>query len=58
MVLLRSIGRGRLAWRCSIDTTIHRDGEKIQNVALYDWLDAIDTVDILALRHQREAGYE
>ena len=27
-------------------------------VALYDWLEAIDTVVILALRHQREAGYE
>jgi plasmid stabilization system protein ParE len=26
-------------------------------VALYDWLEAIDTVVILALRHQREAGY-
>ena len=28
------------------------------NVAFYDWLEAIDTVVILALRHQREAGYE
>lgn len=27
-------------------------------VALYDWLEAVDTVVILALRHQREAGYE
>lgn len=27
-------------------------------VALYDWLEAIDTVVVLALRHQREAGYE
>ena len=27
-------------------------------VALYDWLEVIDTVVILALRHQREAGYE
>jgi plasmid stabilization system protein ParE len=27
-------------------------------VALYDWLEAIDTVVILAVRHQREAGYE
>ena len=27
-------------------------------VALYDWLEAIDTVVILALRHQREAGYD
>ena len=27
-------------------------------VALYDWLEAADTVVILALRHQREAGYE
>ena len=27
-------------------------------VALYDWLAAIDTVVILALRHQREASYE
>lgn len=27
-------------------------------VALYDWLEPIDTVVILALRHQREAGYE
>ena len=27
-------------------------------VALYDWLEAIDTVVMLALRHQREAGYE
>ena len=27
-------------------------------VTLYDWLEAIDTVVILALRHQREAGYE
>lgn len=26
-------------------------------VALYDWLEPIDTVLILALRHQREAGY-
>ena len=28
------------------------------SVALYDWLEAIDSVVILALRHQREAGYE
>ena len=27
-------------------------------VALYDWLEPIDTVVVLALRHQREAGYE
>lgn len=27
-------------------------------VALYDWLEAIDAVVVLALRHQREAGYE
>lgn len=27
-------------------------------VALYDWLEAVDTVVVLALRHQREAGYE
>jgi len=27
-------------------------------LALYDWLEVIDTVVILALRHQREAGYE
>ena len=27
-------------------------------VALNDWLEAIDTVVILALRHQHEAGYE
>jgi plasmid stabilization system protein ParE len=27
-------------------------------VALYDWLEHIDTVVILALRHQREAGFE
>lgn len=27
-------------------------------VALYDWLEVIDTAVILALRHQREAGYE
>ena len=27
-------------------------------VALYDYLAPIDTVVILALRHQREAGYE
>lgn len=27
-------------------------------VALYDYLDPIDTVVVLALRHQREAGYE
>ncbi len=27
-------------------------------VALYDWLELIDTVVILAVRHQREAGYE
>ena len=27
-------------------------------IALYDWLEAIDTVVVLALRHQREAGYE
>lgn len=27
-------------------------------VALYDWLEPIETVVILALRHQREAGYE
>jgi plasmid stabilization system protein ParE len=27
-------------------------------VALYDWLEFVDTVVILALRHQREAGYE
>ena len=27
-------------------------------VALYDWLEAIDTVVVLALRHQPEAGYE
>ena len=27
-------------------------------VALYDWLEAINTVVILALRPQREAGYE
>ena len=26
-------------------------------VALYDWLEAINTVIVLALRHQREAGY-
>ena len=27
-------------------------------VALYDWLEPVDTVVVLALRHQREAGYE
>jgi plasmid stabilization system protein ParE len=27
-------------------------------VALYDWLEVIDTVVILALRRQREAGYD
>jgi plasmid stabilization system protein ParE len=27
-------------------------------VALYDYLEPIDTVVILAVRHQREAGYE
>jgi plasmid stabilization system protein ParE len=27
-------------------------------VALYDYLSVIDTVVVLALRHQREAGYE
>lgn len=27
-------------------------------VALYDWLEPIDTVIVLALRHQREAGFE
>lgn len=27
-------------------------------VALYDWLEAIDTAVILALRHQREVGYD
>jgi len=27
-------------------------------VALYDWLEPIDSVVVLALRHQREAGYE
>lgn len=27
-------------------------------VALYDWLEPVDTVVILALRHQREAGYD
>ena len=27
-------------------------------VAFYDWLEAVDTVVILALRHQCEAGYE
>ena len=27
-------------------------------VALYDYLAPVDTVVILALRHQREAGYE
>jgi hypothetical protein len=27
-------------------------------VALYDWLEAVDAVVILALRHQREAGYD
>ncbi|HUX25319.1 MAG TPA: type II toxin-antitoxin system RelE/ParE family toxin, partial [Burkholderiales bacterium] len=27
-------------------------------VALYDWLEPIDAVVVLALRHQREAGYE
>jgi plasmid stabilization system protein ParE len=27
-------------------------------VALYDWLEVIDTVVILALRHHREVGYE
>jgi plasmid stabilization system protein ParE len=27
-------------------------------VALYDWLEPIDTVVVLALRHQRETGYE
>ena len=27
-------------------------------VALYDWLEAVDAVVILALRHQRQAGYD
>ena len=27
-------------------------------VALYDWLEAVDAVVVLALRHQREAGYD
>ena len=27
-------------------------------IALYDWLETIDTVVILGLRHQRQAGYE
>ena len=27
-------------------------------VALYDWLEPVDTVIVLALRHQREAGFE
>ena len=27
-------------------------------VAFYDWLEPIDTVVILALRHQRESSYE
>jgi plasmid stabilization system protein ParE len=31
---------------------------RMGHVALYDWLEVIDTVVILALRHQSEAGYE